>query len=175
MRVIVVMMVMIMVMVMVVPVVVVMVIVMVFMPRMIVAVMMIVMMLRRHRIGPALGLERRVDGDDLGAQPFQQRFDGRIALEAEPPLQNLHRHVPVAQMPGEPRQRRQIGGAHLDQRLGFGHHLDQRAIIEQERVVGAQPHRLGEIKFHASAFDSEHEALVSLALRIGKDQRVENG
>jgi len=57
-------------------------------------------------IGPALRLERRLDGDDLGAQALQQRLDRRVAHKPQPALQNLHRHVAVAEVPGEPCQRR---------------------------------------------------------------------
>ena len=65
--------------------------------------------------------------------------------------------------------------ANLDQRLGFGHDLDQFAVVEHQRIVGAQPHRFGEIELDAGAFDAEHEALLRLALRIGQDQRVDDG
>ena len=140
-----------------------------------VIVMVVIVAVRGRVVGAALGLERRVDGDDLGAEALQQRLDRRIALEPQPALQNLHRHMAVAEMPGEPRQRRQIGGARLDQRLGLRHHLDQPAIVEQQRVVGAQPHRLGEIELDAGAFDAEQEALLRLALRMRKDQRVGDG
>ena len=149
--------------------------VIVAMTMMVVIVVVVMMLVRRRRIGAALGLERRVDGNDLGAEASQQRLDRRIALEPQPTLQHLHRHMPVAEMPGEPRQRRQIGGAHLDQWLGLRHHLDQPAIVEHQRVVGAQPHRLGKIKLDAGALDAEQEALLRLALRVGKDERVDGG
>ncbi len=68
-----------------------------------------------------------------------------------------------------------IGRARLDQRLGLGHHLDQPAVVEHQRVVGAQPHRFGEIELDAGAFDAEQEALLRLALGIGQDQRVDDG
>ena len=149
---------------------------------MIVAVMMIVIVVmvmvviaRRRGIGAALRLERRFDGDDLRAEALQQRLDRRIALEPQPALQHLHRHMTVAEMPGEPRQRRQIGGARLDQRLGLRHDLDQPAVVEHQRVVGAQPHRLGEIELDAGALDAEQEALLRLALRMGQDERVDDG
>ena len=141
----------------------------------IVVMVIVVMIARRRGVGAALRLERRVDGGDLRAEAFQQRLDRRIALEPQPALQHLHRHMAVAEMPGEPRQRRQIGGARLDQRLGLGHHLDQPAVVEHQRIVGAQPHRLGEIELDAGAFDAEQEALLRLALRVGQDQRVDDG
>ena len=119
-----------------------------------------------RRVGAAFRLERRVDRNELRAEALQQRLDRRIALEPQPPLQHLHRHVTVAEMPGQPRQRRKVGGARLDQRLGLGHHLDQAAVVEHQRVVGAKPHRLGEIELDAGAFDAEQEALLRLALRV---------
>ena len=80
----------------------------------------------------------------------------------------------VAEMPGEPRQRRKVGGARLDQRLGLGHHLDQRAVVQHQRVVGAQPHRLGEVELDAGSLGAEQEALVRLALREVQQQRVDH-
>ena len=140
---------------------------------MVVVIVAVVMIVRRGRlVGAALRLERRLDGRDLRAEALQQRLDRRIALEPELALHDLHRHVTVAEMPGEPRQRRQVGRARLDQRLGLGHHLDQPAVVEHQRVVGAKPHRLGEIELDAGALDAEQEALLRLALRVRQDQRV---
>jgi hypothetical protein len=126
-------------------------------------------------VGSTLRLERRVDRRDLRAEALQQCLDGGIALEPQPALQHLDRHVPVAKVPGQPRQPRQIGGARLDQRLGLGHDLNQPAGVELQRVVGAKPHRLGKVQFDASAFHAEQEALLRLALRVGQDQRVDRG
>ena len=75
-------------------------------------------------VSAAFGLERRVDQRDLGAQALQQRFDRRIAREPQPPLQYLHRHMAVAKMPGETRERGKIRGPNLDQRFGFGNDFD---------------------------------------------------
>jgi hypothetical protein len=126
-------------------------------------------------ISSALRLERRVDGRDLGAETLQQRLDGGIALDPQPALQHLDRHMPVAEVPGKPRQARQIGRTRLDQRLGLGHDLNEPAGVEFQRIVGAKPHRLGKIQFDAGALHAEQEALLRLALRMGQDQRVERG
>ena len=136
-------------------------------------IMIVVMMIARGRgVGAALRLERRVDGDHFRAEALQQRLDRRIALEPQAALQHLDRHMPVAEMPGEPRQRRQIGGARLDQRLGLGHDLDQPAVVQHQRIVGAQPHGFGKIEFDAGALDPEQKALLRLALGVGEDQRI---
>jgi len=104
---------------------------------MIVAVLMLVVMSDGNRISPAFGLEWRFDRDKLCAQPFQQRFDGRIALEPQPPVKHLDWDVAVTEMPGQASERAEVGGTHLDQRLGLGDHLDHGAVIEQQRVIGA--------------------------------------
>lgn len=123
----------------------------------------------------AFRLERRFDGDHLCAKALQQRLDGLIALQPELPFHDLHRHVPAAEMPGEPRQGRQIARAHFDQRLGLRHHFDQSPVIEHQGVVGPQPHRFGEIKFDASALDAEQEALLRIPLGVRKNERIGGG
>jgi len=142
--------------------------------RVVVAMIMMVIM-RLRIVGAAFGLERRVDRDHLGAERCEQFFDRRIALHPQPLLQDLHRHMPVAEMPGEPRQRRKVGGARLDQRFGLSDDLDQRAVIEHQRVIGAKPYVFGEIELDAGAFDAEREALLRLPLRMRQDQRVDDG
>jgi hypothetical protein len=104
---------------------------------MIVAVLMLVVVSDGNRIGAAFGLEWRFDRDKLCAQPFQQRFDGRIPLEPQPPVKHLDWDVAVTEMPGQASERAEVGGTHLDQRLGLGDHLDHGAVIEQQRVIGA--------------------------------------
>jgi hypothetical protein len=134
----------------------------------------VVGMIMSRLISATLRLEWRVDGNHLGTECREQFLNRRIALQPQPLLQNLHRHVTVAEMPGEPGQRRQIGRARLDQRFGVGNNLDQRAVIENQRVVGAKPHMFREIQLDAGAFDAEQEALLRLPLRVRKDQRVDD-
>src|SRR5207244_1598485 len=56
---------------------------------------MVVVIADRRVISAALRLERRVDGNHLGAEAAQQRLDRRIGLEPEPAFQHLHRHMAV--------------------------------------------------------------------------------
>ena len=136
-------------------------------------VMMVIVRLRV--VSSTFGLEWRVDRDHLDAERREQLLDRRIALHPQPLLQDLHRHVTIAEMPGQPRQHRKVGGARLDQRLGLSNDLDQRAIVEHQRVIGAKPHVFGEIELHAGPFHSEREALLRLPLRMREDQRVDDG
>ena len=142
---------------------------------MIVVMVIVALIAHRRVVGAALRLERRIDGDHLGTEALQQRLDRRIGLEPEPALQHLHRHMAVAEVPSEPGERRQIGGPRLDQRLGFRHDLDEPAVVEHQRVVCAQPHRLGEVDFDAGAFDAEQESLLRLTLGMRQNKRVDGG
>jgi hypothetical protein len=129
----------------------------------------------RRGIGITLRFERRIDEGNFRAQTFQQCLDRWVALKPQPPIQHLHWHVAVAEMPGKARKRRKISGARLDQRLGLGHHLDQAAIVKLQRIVGAKPHGLGEIELDAGPLDAEQEALVRLPLGERQDQSVNDG
>ncbi len=77
-------------------------------------------------------------------------------------------------MPGEPRQARHIGRARLDQRLGRRHHLDQRAVVEHERVVGAQAGGLGESNLDAAALDAGHDNILRAALGVIENDGVDD-
>ena len=145
------------------------------MMSMIVVMMVVAVIAHRRVVGAALRFERRIDGDHLGAEALQQRLDRRIGLEPEPALQHLHRHMAVAEVPREPGERRQIGGPRLDQRLGLRHDLDEAAVVEHQRVVGAQPHRLGEVDLNADAFGAEQESLLRLTLGMRQNKRVDGG
>jgi len=142
---------------------------------MVVVVMMMAVIARGRGIGATLRFERSVERDDLRAQALQQRLDRRIAFEPQPALQHLDRHMPVAEVPGKPRQRRKIRRAHLDQWFGLGHDLNESAVVEHQRVVGAQPHSFGKIELDAGAFNAEHETLLRQPLRIRQDQRIDGG
>jgi hypothetical protein len=96
------------------------------------------MIVSRLRIRPALGIERRLDLDDAGAQPLHHRLDDMIAPDAQTLRHDLGRQMAVAEMPGDPDQMQRIGAADLDQRLGGRDHLDQPVILQHQRVAAAQ-------------------------------------
>ncbi len=141
----------------------------------VVMVMMIMGMSRRGLISPAFRLKWRVYGDDLRTGAGQPLLDDSVALQPQLAFENLHRHVAVAEVPGKPRKRRQIGSTHFDQRLGLGHDLDQPAVVKHQRVIGPQPHHFRQVKFDAGAFDAEKETLLRLPLCVGQDHRVHHG
>ncbi len=139
---------------------------------MIVVMMVVTVIAHRRVIGAALRFERSINGGHLGAEAMQQRFDRGIGLQPEPALQNLHRHMTIAEMPGKSSESRQVDGTRLDQRLGFRDDLDEPTIVEHQRVVGAEPHRLREVELDASAFDPEQKTLLRLTLSMRQNERV---
>lgn len=68
-------------------------------------------------VGAPFGIEWRLDGNQPGAQSAQHRLQRRIGPQADAVRNDLHRHVPVPQCPGEPREPRQIIRPRLDERL----------------------------------------------------------
>ena len=91
----------------------------------IVAVLMVRVIGRAH-----VGLERRGQRRDLGGDTGEHRLDLRVAAQPAPGGEDLHRHVAVAEPPGEARERDQIGNARLDQGFQIRHHLDQGAVVD---------------------------------------------
>jgi hypothetical protein len=80
--------------------------------------------------------------------------------------------VPVAQHPGDPRERWQICGTDLKQRLSLGNDVDESAVFEHERVVGAQPNRSFEIELDARPFHGKDVAAVRAALVEAENERI---
>jgi len=136
--------------------------------------MVVPMAMRRAglRIGAAFRIERRIDQGHPGAERAEQRLDGRLAPRPDAVRQHLHRHMTVAEMPGEPRQRRHIGGARLDQRLRRRHHFDQTAVVENQQIVGAQPHRRIPVDLQLAAFDGFDCQSPGTALGVVEDHGI---
>lgn len=143
---------------------------------MVVAMIMVIMMMmpmlvimgRRRNIG----LERRLDRSGFRAALLEQGFDRRAVPDAQAIGEHLRRHVTVAEGPGEARERRRIGQARLDQRLGRGDDLHHASVIEQERIVGRQRRRLVEGEFDAGPLAGEDEALLPAALLEIENERI---
>ena len=92
----------------------------------------------RGRIGAAFGIERRLDLDDARAQPPHHFLDDVIPADAQALACDLRRQMAIAEVPGDPHQMHGIGAPDLDQRFGRGHHLDQPAVLQHQRVAAAQ-------------------------------------
>jgi len=137
--------------------------------------MVVVMMIvASYGIGTTLGLERRIDRGDLRTGGLQQRFDIARAAHAQAIGQKFDRHMAVAEMPGEPRQRRRIRSTRFEQGFGFRHDFNETAVVEQQNIVVAQAHRLGEVELDAGSFHAEEKSALGRALHERKYQRVDD-
>ena len=97
-------------------------------------------------IGPAFGIERRLDLDHARAQSLHHGFDDMIAPNAQALGHDLGWQMAVAEMPGYPDQIMRIRPSDFDQQLRRRHHLDQPSIVEHQRVAAAQRNRAFEIQ-----------------------------
>lgn len=141
---------------------------------MVVAMIMVIMMMMPMLVGRRrnIGLERRLDRSGFRAALLEHCFDRRAVPDAQAIGEHLRRHVTVAEGPGEARERRRIGQARLDQRLGRGDDLHHASVIEQERIVGRQRRRLVEGEFDAGPLAGEDEALLPAALLEIENERI---
>lgn len=137
----------------------------------ILTVVIIVRMLVR-RVSAALGLERSFDARGLAAKRDDERLQGVVAGKPNAIGEDLDRHMTIAERPGQPRQRRQVG-TRLDQRLGRGDDLDDVAVVELHEIVGAQRDRLAEIEGDRRALGGAMLGTLRAPLVCGEDERVD--
>jgi hypothetical protein len=93
-----------------------------------------------------LRIKRRVEGSEQSAEPPQHVLDHMIAANTQPVADDLHLDVPVADVPGEPRQRMAVRGDDFDQRLRAADDPHNAAIVEHKTVAVAQSDDLGQIE-----------------------------
>ena len=148
-------------------------IVMVVMIAMVMAMMIVVMMLVRRRIGAAFRIERCLDRGEPCAERRQHRFERAVALQSQPVGEHLNRHVPVTEMPGEPRQMRQVVAAHLDQR-GSGSTTTSTRLPSSSSSAspGAQQRGLGQHEADRGAVHAGQMPGLDAPLRGAEDDAV---
>ena len=113
---------------------------------MMVAVIVAAMAVIGDNIRSAFRIERCLDLDHAGAEALDHVFDHVIATNAQVLSGDLHRQVPIAEMPGDTHQMPGIHAANFDQRLRRRDHLDEPAIVQHQRITAAQRHGLRQIE-----------------------------
>jgi hypothetical protein len=86
-------------------------------------------------MGAALGPEGTLHRSGRAALPPRQFGDGRIILDVEGVVRDLHETVLAAEVPGKPREAQRIFGLHLQQGLGCGLHLNELSVLKPERIA----------------------------------------
>jgi hypothetical protein len=119
---------------------------MIVIARVVVIMRMRVAMTVRLGVRALLRIKRRVEGSQQSAEPPQHVLDHMIAPNTQPVADDLHLDVPVANVPGEPRQRMAVRGGDFDQRLRAANDPHDAAIVEHKTVAVAQSDDLGQIE-----------------------------
>lgn len=116
----------------------------------------VIMGVMRFKVGPAFGIERRLDGAHLAAEALDHRVDDVIAADAQAAAGDLHGEVPVAEVPGEAQQVLGVFGADLAQRFGRADNLHEPPVLQLHRVARAQGDRRRQIEQEGQAADGFH-------------------
>src|SRR5207248_2898032 len=115
-------------------------------------------------VGAALGIERRLDLAHLCAEALQHVDDDMVVADQDALALDLGRQVPVAEMPGDPREGRRVAAAHLNQVLLRCPDLDETALLELQPVAGVQHDRLDQIEQEIGATVAKHAQAPTIAV-----------
>jgi hypothetical protein len=110
-----------------------------------VLVFMIVSM-RMMGVCAPLRIERRLHRNEPGAESAQHVFDYVITANPQPITDDLHVDMPVADVPGESRQRVTVGGGDFDQRLGAADNTYDATVVEHEAIAVSQGRRVRQVE-----------------------------
>jgi hypothetical protein len=98
------------------------------------------------RVSPALGVERRPPALDPRAQALDHGHDDVVVADAQPVGQDLHRQVPVAQVPGDPDHGFGALARDVGDRLGRGVNRHGPPVVEEQAVAVVQGPGLGQLE-----------------------------
>jgi len=123
-------------------------------------------------IGAALGIERRFERDDAGAEALDHLFDGRVAADAQSFRRQLDFQVARAEMPGDAHEAERVGGADFGERLGRGDDFDDASVFEPEAVAATQHRGFLKVEQEGEAADAGHDEAPAIALLVSKHDAV---
>lgn len=115
-------------------------------------------------IGPPLRIERCLDMDDAGAEPFHHGLDHMVVADAQATPGDLRRQMPIAEMPRHPHQLRGVDGTDFEEMLRRGHHLHQPPVIKHQRVAPAQGDGLRQIEQKIEPARARHTLPAAVAV-----------
>jgi hypothetical protein len=129
-----------------------------------IVVVMVVAAHRAEAIGPTFRLECGRDEAHFGTE-FLDEFDQNVVVaDAQGPLKQLRRRMPVAEMPGDPGDDVRIVGAEFNEpfRLAFDQH--DPAGLKQEAVAFNQRRRVRKVNVEFAALGADHRAAPTAAI-----------
>jgi hypothetical protein len=131
--------------------------------RVIVTVHMIVAV-RMLLVGAMLWIEWHFHRREARAEPAQHVLDHVVTANAQPIADDLHVDMPVADMPGEPRQFVTIGRGDFDKRLRPADDAHDAAVVEHETVTVTQCRRLRQVEQEGRAALAHQNGTAAMAL-----------
>ena len=99
-----------------------------------------------RRIGAALRREGCFDVAQATTELGEHGFNDVIAADAQGSGEDFDGQMPVAEMPGDPRELLRVARADFDQGFGGRDDFDEPAIVELQGVAVAQNGRVGQIE-----------------------------
>ena len=116
------------------------------MPVRVAVVVVVVMMVMSAGVGPGLRVERSLDMVHMPTEPPDHFLDDVIGANAQMLAEDLHRQMPVAEMPCDAHQVAVLVRVDVEQRLGPRDHAHDAAIVQHHAVAVAQPDRLRQVE-----------------------------
>ena len=121
-------------------------------------------------------LEWRFDRGHLGSKGRhkgrQKLFHRLVAAYPQPPLMQLRKNMPVAEMPGEPRHAGNVGRAHFQKRLRPRDDFDQPPVVENETIVGREAFGLCDRDLNRRTFEAGQDTVRRPALIVIEQQCI---
>jgi hypothetical protein len=123
-----------------------------------------VMILARISVRATFGLERSPSSHELGTKSLEHGFDHVIGSDAQDPMIDLGRQVPVAQMPGQSRELMQVRMPDFDHRLQGGAHFEPPAVLELQPIAIGHRDSLRELQENVLALIGRETQTPAVAL-----------
>ena len=136
-----------------------------------VGMMMVAALVGLHVSAP-LGIERRLDCNDIRRKSFDHRLDHRIAADAQRLGHNFGRQMAVAEMPSDARKSEPVGSSDLRQRLWRGDDLNEAPILEAQTVAASQHRGFRQVEQEGEAADAGHGHSAAIAIVEIEDHRI---
>ena len=132
-------------------------------------VVVMVVMPAAGRVSARLWIERGLNLVHVPAEAFHHVRDHMIGANTDPVAKELHRKMPVSQMPRDANKFGVLMRMDFQQRLRFRAHADD-AIFHGQPIAIAQPHRLRQIQqnFHP-AYGVQDDPTPMTAIEIDQD------
>lgn len=124
------------------------------------------------KIRPAFGIKGGFHSADLPTKSFNHRLDHMVAADAKAAADDLHRQMPVTQMPCEAREFLLGLRADLAERLGRPDDLDKPPVRETRGIAGPKRDRRGKIEKEAQAAHRFEHDPPAVAVVVVQNDRI---